>query len=212
MPRDLPEEPEIHKTAPGNGAPSTEEMGAAAMPTPTAPPTPASLSRPVIPRPAPPRGDRSGPRSARIPKPGPGPRRTPATNAEIQLVHAEAASALDRADEAVDLLLESGRAPGDILVLTTGDAHPWQHHESSFGEDRYWSQLEEGGDVFYADALMTRPARREVVVLALNGSGDARAAQALTAALGRATALLVVCGDTAHVRGLLGGTPHPTRA
>lgn len=213
MPRDLPEEPEIHRTDPG-GVHSTNETDAPALPAPATTPIPASPTRPAVPRPAPPRGDRPGPRTARIPKPGPmpGPRRAAAPAAEIQLVHAELADAVERADEAVDLLLDSGRSPGDILVLTTGEPHPWQRHEESFGEERYWAQLDEGGDVFYADALMSRPVRREVVVLAVNGGSDARTAQALTAALGRAGSLLVVCGETDRLRGLLGGAPHPALA
>jgi hypothetical protein len=114
---------------------------------------------------------------------------------EVQRIGAAAHQALERADDAVDLLLDSGRNPGDILVLTVGEAHPWQEHELSFGEERYWAQLADGGDVFYADAALTRPARREVVVLVVNGGTPARAAEAYTEALGRATALLVVCGD-----------------
>ncbi|MFF2044642.1 hypothetical protein ACFVVX_29905 [Kitasatospora sp. NPDC058170] len=114
---------------------------------------------------------------------------------EVQLIAAAAADALDRADEVVDRLLESGRNPGDILVLTVGDAHPWQQHELSFGEERYWAQLTEGGDVFYADAALSRPARREAVVLVVNGGSADRAAEAYTKVLGHAVALLVVCGD-----------------
>ncbi|WP_063796122.1 hypothetical protein, partial [Peterkaempfera griseoplana] len=110
-----------------------------------------------------------------------------------------------------DLLLESGRAPSDVLVLTTGEAHPWQQHEASFGEERYWAQLEEGGDVFYADALTARPVGREVVVLAVNGAAD-QVAAALESALGRARTLLVVCGDTAGVRALVDGAPQPVHA
>ncbi|WP_377269068.1 hypothetical protein [Peterkaempfera sp. SMS 1(5)a] len=139
-------------------------------------------------------------------------RRTAAPSApQIQLVQATAETALERADEAVDLLLESGRAPGDVLVLTTGEAHPWQQHEVSFGEERYWAQLEEGGDVFYADALTARPAGRDVVVLAVNGTTD-RAAAALDSALGRARTLLVVCGDTTGLRALVDGVPQPVHA
>jgi hypothetical protein len=129
------------------------------------------------------------------------------------VVPATPESALDRADEAVDLLLDAGRGPGEVLVLTTGDPHPWQVHESGFGEDHYWAQLEESVDVFYADALMPRPAKRPAVVLAVNGGGDQRVAQALAAALGRAGALLIVCGDEARLRGLLAGaTPAPAAA
>ncbi|MGW2376065.1 hypothetical protein [Kitasatospora sp. NPDC001683] len=114
---------------------------------------------------------------------------------EVQRIAAAPAQALERADDAVDLLLDSGCNPGDILVLTVGEAHPWQQHELSFGEERYWAQLTEGGDVFYADAALTRPVRREVVVLVVNGGSAARAAEAYSEALGRATALLVVCGE-----------------
>ncbi|MFC9329316.1 hypothetical protein [Kitasatospora sp. NPDC057015] len=105
------------------------------------------------------------------------------------------AEALERADDTVDRLLESGRRPGDVLVLTVGEPHPWQQHELSFGEGRYWAQLTEGDDVFYADAALTRPARRDVVVLVVNGTPAHRAEPAFQQALGRAGALLVVCGE-----------------
>ena len=121
---------------------------------------------------------------------------------QIQVVPADHASAPDRADDAVDLLLDSGRAPGQILVLTTGDRHPWQQHEESFGADGYWAQLASGEDVFYADAARCRPVRREVVVLSVNGGTPADAAQALAAAFDRATALVVVCGDPSAIPGL----------
>ncbi|MBV2151643.1 hypothetical protein RZ50_002060 [Kitasatospora sp. SUK 42] len=209
----FPEEPEIHESLPGPGVPFPRESDAQALHTPatggaptTAPttvtvaPLPVPGPRPGPPRPATPRADRSGlPRL--IPKPGPAPRRpAPATpQVEVQRVAATPAQALDRADDTVDQLLDSGRNPGDILVLTVGEAHPWQQHELSFGEERYWAQLTEGGDVFYADAALTRPVRREVVVLVVNGGSAARAAEAYTEAIGRATALLVVCGEAGPV-------------
>jgi hypothetical protein len=220
----FPEEPEIHESIPGPGVPFPRESDAVAPRTPVAAtaaqassptvqaPAPVPSPRPGPPRPAPPRGDRPSPRPARIPKPGPAARRAPAVAApEIQLVSATAQTALERADEAVDLLLETGRGPSEVLVLTTGEAHPWQQHEASFGEDRYWAQLEEGGDVFYADALTPRPAHREIVVLAVNGADD-RLPAALPAALGRAQRLLVVCGDAVRLRNLLDGVPTPAHA
>ncbi len=151
--------------------------------------------RPAPRSPAPPRPARPGP--PLIPKPGPAPRRPApaAPQVEVQRIAATPAQAVERADDAVDLLLDSGRDPGQILVLTVGGAHPWQQHELSFGEERYWAQLTEGGDVFYADAALNRPVRREVVVLVVNGGPAARAAEAYTKALGHATTLLVVCGD-----------------
>jgi hypothetical protein len=112
-------------------------------------------------------------------------------------------AALERADETVDLLLESGRNPGDILVLTVDEPHPWQQHELSFGEDRYWAQLAEATDVFYADLALTRPARRDVVVLVIDAAAAGRAVQAVEQALTHTGALLVVCGATAQ----LAGTP-----
>jgi hypothetical protein len=108
------------------------------------------------------------------------------------------------ADETVDKLLDDGTEPGDILLLTTGEQHPWAQHELSFGEDAYWRQLAEGGDVFCAEATAaTRMSSRAVVVLAVNGGTDAQAAKALPAALAKATAQLIVCGDPERLRALL---------
>ncbi|MEV7774080.1 hypothetical protein [Kitasatospora sp. NPDC086791] len=220
----FPEEPEIHESLPGPGVPFPRESDAQALrapatggvptitPTTVAAPATVPGPRPAPPRPAPPRAARPGPPRS-VPKPGPAPRRPAAAapQVEVRRIAATPAQALERADEAVDLLLDSGRDPAGILVLTVGEAHPWQQHELSFGEERYWAQLADGGDVFYADAALTRPARREAVVLVVNGGTPARAAAAYTEALGRATALLVVCGDAgpaaAEAAGAASGRP-----
>ncbi|GAA2935443.1 hypothetical protein GCM10020221_34030 [Streptomyces thioluteus] len=146
---------------------------------------------------------------ARVPAP-PAPRAAhgpeaaaPASAPQIQLIPASAEGALDAADEAVDLLLDSGRAPGEVLVLTTGDPHPWAAHELSFGEASYWAQQDAADDVFYADAAADRLADRAVVVVAVNGGADAEVARTLPAALTRAGALLVVCGDPQRVNALI---------
>ncbi len=124
---------------------------------------------------------------------------------QIQLIPASPDGALDAAEEAVDLLLDTGRAPGDILVLTTGEPHPWAAHELSFGEASYWAQHDARDDVFYADAAVAgRAAARPVVVFAANGGLDEEAARALPVALGRAGALLVVCGDPKQINAVLG--------
>ncbi|MCT2547572.1 hypothetical protein [Streptomyces atratus] len=198
----IPEEPQIHESAQGPRV------------------TPAAGRTASTPRPVP------GPRSAATPRPGrpgPGPARpappaqrphstpgrsqtdTPENRSapQIQLIPASAAGALDAADEAVDLLLDSGRAPGDILVLTTGEQHPWAAHELTFGEAAYWAQHEAGDDVFFAgadgaDRLRTRP----VVIVAVNG-GDT-VAGVLTGARERAGALLIVCGDPQRINAVLG--------
>ncbi|MFE6493259.1 hypothetical protein [Streptomyces sp. NPDC057748] len=198
----IPEEPQIHESAQGPRV------------------TPAAGRTASTPRPVP------GPRSAATPRPGrpgPGPAR-PAPPAQrphptpgrpqadrqenrsapqIQLIPVSADGALDAADEAVDLLLDSGRAPGDILVLTTGEQHPWAAHELSFGEAAYWAQHEAGDDVFFAGAAAADRVRtRPVVIVAVNG-GDA-ASGVLTGARERAGALLIVCGDPQRINAVLG--------
>lgn len=162
------------------------------------------------PRPAPPRHGqarttapaRRGGQPVHRPEDRPAePRNTP----QVQLIPAPLDGAVDAAEEAVDLLLESGRAPGDILVLTTGEPHPWAAHELSFGESSYWAQHDARDDVFFADAsVVDRASTRPVVVVAVNGGDDTVTARALPAAMNRAGALLVVCGDPERINTVLG--------
>ncbi|MFI1978453.1 MULTISPECIES: hypothetical protein [Streptomyces] len=177
----------------------------------------ASTPRPV-PGPrsaATPRPGRPGPGPAGPAAPAPRPGQTPASRSEnrsdqrstpqLQLIPAPLDGALDAAEEALDLLLENGRAPGDVLVLTTGDQHPWAAHELSFGEAAYWAQQDTGDDVFFADASAVERAKtRPVVIVALNGGDDETTARALPSAMARAGVLLVVCGDPQRVTSLLG--------
>ncbi|MFF7815082.1 hypothetical protein ACFZCF_24660 [Streptomyces sp. NPDC007945] len=194
-----PEEPQIHESAQGPSA------TAASRPAPTPRPVPgprsAASPRPGSPRPAPP---------AQRPVPGPpAPRNRPENRSggdspQLQLIPAPADGALDAAEEALDLLLDSGRSPGEVLVLTTGERHPWAAHELSFGEASYWAQQDTAEDVFFADAAsVDKVTTRPVVIVALNG-GDDVAARALPIARSRAGALLVVCGDPERVTALLG--------
>jgi hypothetical protein len=143
------------------------------------------------------------PRDTPVAKPEPSAPAAPVAP-QIQLIPASAEGALDAAEEAVDLLLDTGRAPGEVLVITTGEPHPWAAHELSFGEAAYWAQHDAGDDVFYADASAAgRVASRPVVVVAVNGGPDA-AATALPLALGRAGTLLIVCGDPQRINSVLG--------
>ncbi|MBD0744666.1 hypothetical protein BG418_23750 [Streptomyces sp. CBMA152] len=104
----------------------------------------------------------------------------------------------------MDLLLDTGRAPGDILVLTTGEPHPWAAHELSFGEASYWAQHDARDDVFYASAAsVARASARPVVIVAVNGGDDAALAS-LPLARERAGALLIVCGDPQRIDSALG--------
>lgn len=204
----IPEEPQIHESAQGPRA--TPASGRTApTPRPVPGPRPAAPSRPGRPgppRPAPP--VQRTPRDAASAKPGPSGPAAPAAAAvtpQIQLIPASAEGALDAAEEAVDLLLDSGRAPGDVLVITTGSQHPWAEHELSFGEASYWAQHDAGDDVFYADAAVaSRAASRPVVVVAVNGGPASAAASALPLAHTRAGALLIVCGDPQQINSVLG--------
>ncbi|MFE9497229.1 hypothetical protein [Streptomyces collinus] len=204
----IPEEPQIHESAQGPRA--TPASGRTApTPRPVPGPRSAAPSRPG--RPGPPRPTPPVQRTQRdvVPaKPGPSGPAVPAVSAatpQIQLIPASAEGALDAADEAVDLLLDSGRAPGEVLVITTGAQHPWAEHELSFGEAAYWAQHDSGDDVFYTDAaIVSRAASRPVVVVAVNGGPAAAAATVLPLAHSRAGALLIVCGDPQQINSVLG--------
>lgn len=200
----IPEEPQIHESVQGPRA-TTATGRTASTPRPVPGPRSAAMPRP----------GRPGPGPARPAPPAPRPHSTSGqpqaarpenrSAPQLQVIPAAADGALDAADEAVDLLLDSGRAPGDILVLTTGEQHPWATHELSFGEAAYWAQHEAGEDVFFADAAaVDRVKPRPVVIIAVNSADDDTAERALTAAQGRAGALLIVCGDPQRINAALG--------
>jgi hypothetical protein len=134
------------------------------------------------------------------------PQQRPAESAaaQIQLIPAPLSGAVDAADETIDLLLDTGRAPGEVLVLTSGDPHPWAAHELSFGAESYWAQQDAAEDVFYADLSADRVTGRPVVVVALNGGDDAKLAAGLAGALAKAGVLLIVCGEPERINTLLG--------
>ncbi|MCX5561320.1 hypothetical protein [Streptomyces sp. NBC_00038] len=200
----IPEEPQIHESAQGPRA--TPASGRTApTPRPVPGPRPAAPPRPGRPGPVRPMPAQRTPREPVVAAPGPSAPAAAAATPQIQLIPASVEGALDAAEEAVDLLLESGRAPGEVLVITTGEPHPWAAHELSFGEAAYWAQHDAGDDVFYADAsAVGRAVSRPVVVVAVNGGSDPVAATALPLALGRAGALLIVCGDPQQINSVLG--------
>ncbi|MGW2225319.1 hypothetical protein [Streptomyces formicae] len=217
----IPEEPQIHESAQGPRA-TPANSRTAPTPRPVPGPRPAAPPRPGRPGPA-----RPMPPAQRTPrdsaaKPGPSapaasvPSIPSASGAsadgaatasvpQVQLIPASVEGALDAAEEAVDLLLDSGRAPGEVLVITTGEPHPWATHELSFGEAAYWAQHDAGDDVFYADAAaLDRASARPVVVVAVNGGNEEVALGALPTALTRAGTLLIVCGDPQRINSMLG--------
>ncbi|MFI6685991.1 hypothetical protein [Streptomyces sp. NPDC050485] len=199
----IPEEPQIHESAQGPRV--TPAAGRTAQtPRPVPGPRPAAAPRPGRPGPGPARPAPPAQRTHSPAAPTPATRPDQSTGPQIQLIPAPSDGALDAAGEAVDLLLDSGRVPGDILVLTTGELHPWAAHELSFGEDAYWAQHDARDDVFYAGATAAgRASARPVVVVAVNSDDDSAAA-ALPLALGRAEALLIVCGDPQRINAALG--------
>ncbi|MEU2576052.1 hypothetical protein [Streptomyces anulatus] len=211
----ISEEPQIPESAQG---PRVTPAAGRTAPTPRPVPGPRSAATPRPGRPGPgparpaPPAQRAHPAPAAPAAPVPAAaapgRPEPTENRsapQIQLIPAPAAGALDAAEEAVDLLLESGRAPGDILVLTTGEQHPWAAHELSFGEAAYWAQHDAGDDVFFADVSAADRARsRPVVVVAVNGDDDRPVARTLPVARDRAAALLIVCGDPQTINSALG--------
>lgn len=212
----IPEEPQIPESAQG---PRVTPAAGRTAPTPRPVPGPRSAATPRPGNPG--RGPARPAPPAQRPHPAPpvpaAPVRAAATAptarqlpgdgaaAQFQLIPAPVGGAVDAADEAVDLLLDSGRAPGDILVLTTGEQHPWAAHELSFGEAAYWAQHDAGDDVFFArTANADRCASRSVIVVAVNGDLDETSARALSAVRERAGALLIVCGDPQKVNSALG--------
>ncbi|ATY98602.1 MULTISPECIES: hypothetical protein [Streptomyces] len=205
----------MHESAQG---PRVTPAAGRTAPTPRPVPGPRSAATPRPGRPVPgparpaPPAQRAHPAPAPVPgpasvAPGSAPAGRPENRSapQLQLIPAPAGGALDAAEEAVDLLLDSGRAPGDILVLTTGEQHPWATHELSFGEAAYWAQQDAGDDVFFADAsAVDRAKPRPVVVVAVNGDADETVARALPVARDRAAALLIVCGDPQTINSALG--------
>ncbi|MDP9952627.1 MULTISPECIES: hypothetical protein [Streptomyces] len=201
----ISEEPQIPESAQG---PRVTPATGRTAPTPRPVPGPRSAATPRPGRPGPGPARPAPPAQRAHPAPAAPARPQPTENRsapQVQLIPAPAAGALDAAEEAVDLLLESGRAPGDILVLTTGEQHPWAVHELSFGEAAYWAQQDAGDDVFFADAsAVDRAKPRPVVVVAANGDAGDAAARALPVARDRAAALLIVCGDPQTINSALG--------
>ncbi|MGW3656054.1 hypothetical protein ACWD6R_10230 [Streptomyces sp. NPDC005151] len=200
----IPEEPQIHESAQG---PRVTPAAGRTAPTPRPVPGPRSAATPRPGRPGP--GPARPAPPAQRPHPTSGQPQTARSEnrsaPQFQLIPASADSALGAADEAVDLLLDSGRAPGDILLLTTGEQHPWAVHELSFGEAAYWAQHDAGDDVFFAGAVATdRVKARPVVIVAVNGDVDDATARVLPLARERAGALLVVCGDPQRINAVLG--------
>jgi hypothetical protein len=119
---------------------------------------------------------------------------------DVRFVECSADDALDRADDAVDVLLEEGWRPQDVALLTTGSRHPEQVHRQEAGQESYWSSFWDDEQVFYGHVLGFKGLERSAVVLALNEQEPAeRSRERLYVGLSRPRDQLVVCGDPAYV-------------
>ena len=118
----------------------------------------------------------------------------------VRFVQCLAREAIDRADEAVEALLEDWE-PGQVALLTTKHRHPVQGMAiGARGWQAYWDDFFAEQDVFYGHVLGFKGLERQVVVLAVNGFRDPdRARELLYVGLSRARTQLVVCGDLAEL-------------
>ncbi|CAA9366896.1 MAG: Glutamate synthase [NADPH] large chain [uncultured Nocardioidaceae bacterium] len=118
----------------------------------------------------------------------------------VRLVECAPEEALERADEAVDLLLDDWR-PQDVALLTTGSRHPEQKERQERGQDQYWESFWDDEQVFYGHVLGFKGLERRVVVLAVNEpERTERSRERLYVGLSRARDQLVVCGDPDYIR------------
>ncbi len=119
---------------------------------------------------------------------------------DVRLLECRAKEALDRADDAVDELLEVGWRPQDVALLTTGSRHPEQVQRQEGGQDSYWASFWDQEQVFYGHVLGFKGLERSAVVLAVNEEEPAeRSRERLYVGLSRPRDQLVVCGDPDYI-------------
>lgn len=119
----------------------------------------------------------------------------------VGFVQTSTAEALDAADEQVDVLLDEGWNPQDVVLLTTGRRHPVQvERQQAMGFAEYWDDVGSHDDVFYSHVLGFKGLERRAVVLCINEDGTRdRSRERLYVGLSRATDRLVVVGDLAVI-------------
>jgi hypothetical protein len=109
--------------------------------------------------------------------------------------------AMDRGDDEVEKLLESGWRPEDVALLTTGSRHPEQIERQAAGHKTYWDSFWDADQVFYGHVLGFKGLERRAVVLVVNDQGRIeRSRERLYVGLSRARDQLVVCGDPDFLR------------
>ncbi|RJS46457.1 ATP-binding domain-containing protein [Nocardioides cavernaquae] len=121
---------------------------------------------------------------------------------EVRFVAASTDEALSAADDIVDAMIDEGWGPGSIALITTGHKHPVHDDVAArHGQEGYWKQFWEGGDVFYGHVLGCKGLERKAVVLCVNESSKRdRFRERLYVGMSRATDELVVVGHPELIR------------
>lgn len=120
---------------------------------------------------------------------------------DVTFVPCAPEDALDRADDAIETLLESGWRPEDVALLATGSRHPEQVERQQAGPEAYWESFWDSDQVFYGHVLGFKGLERRAVVLAVNESRpQERSRERLYVGLSRARDQLIVCGDPTFIR------------
>jgi len=119
----------------------------------------------------------------------------------VRFVQCASEDAIERADAAVDELMEQWE-PGQVALLTTKHRHPVHVEvvEGPRGWDGYWEDYFAGQDVCYGTVGGFKGLERSCVVLAVNGFGlNAQERETLYVGLSRARSQLVVVGDLEEI-------------
>ncbi|MCR8693755.1 NERD domain-containing protein [Rhodococcus pyridinivorans] len=120
---------------------------------------------------------------------------------DVRFVPCSPDDALDRADDAIDELLDEGWRPEDVALLATGSRHPEQIERQEAGPKAYWESFWDTDQVFYGHVLGFKGLERRAVVLALNEKRPQdRSRERLYVGLSRARDQLIVCGDPDFIR------------
>jgi hypothetical protein len=123
----------------------------------------------------------------------------------VRFVPCPAADSHAVADREVEALLDAGHPAGDIVVLTTHHRHEFHRsYETEHGKDSHWDGYWLEDEVFYSTVMGFKGLERPCVVLAVDGFHEGVARDVMYAGLSRARDQLVVCGDPAEVRSVIG--------
>lgn len=123
----------------------------------------------------------------------------------VKYVPCSAEDAMDAGDDEIDVLLDAGWRPEDVVLLTTGSRHPEQKERQAEGNAAYWDSFWDAEQVFYGHVLGFKGLERRAVVLVVNEqSAVERSRERLYVGLSRARDQLVVCGDPEFLRGVGG--------